>query len=119
MSEPTIRFDDGAGYEQMMGKWSRLAGDIFLDWLQAPAGLHWLDIGCGNGAFTETLIDRCAPSAISGIDPSEGQLLYARQRPGCRLECTAGTSSGQLGLRRLSVSLLWQCFLDSVLDHGR
>lgn len=85
MTDQTIRFDDGAGYEQMMGKWSRLAGDIFLDWLQAPAGLHWLDIGCGNGAFTETLIERCAPSAISGIDPSEGQLLYARQRPGCRM----------------------------------
>ena len=85
MSEPMIRFDDGAGYEQMMGKWSRLAGDIFLDWLQAPAGLRWLDIGCGNGAFTETLIERCAPSAISGIDPSEGQLLYARQRAACRM----------------------------------
>ena len=41
MTDQTIRFDDGAGYEQMMGKWSRLAGDIFLDWLQAPAGLHW------------------------------------------------------------------------------
>ena len=84
MTEQTIRFDDGAGYEQMMGKWSRLAGDVFLDWLQAPAGKHWVDIGCGNGAFTELLIERCAPSAVSGIDPSEGQLAYARERPGCR-----------------------------------
>lgn len=85
MTKQTIRFDDGAGYEQMMGKWSRLAGDIFLDWLQVPAGLQWLDIGCGNGAFTQALIERCAPSAICGIDPSEGQLLYARQRPGCSM----------------------------------
>ena len=84
MTEQTIRFDDGAGYEQMMGKWSRLAGDVFLDWLQAPAGKLWVDIGCGNGAFTELLIDRCAPVAVSGIDPSGGQLAYARERPGCR-----------------------------------
>jgi hypothetical protein len=28
-----IRFDDGAAYERYMGVWSRLAGDVFLDWL--------------------------------------------------------------------------------------
>jgi SAM-dependent methyltransferase len=43
-------------------------------------GLRWLDVGCGNGAFTEVLIARCAPAAVSGIDPSEGQLSYARAR---------------------------------------
>ena len=42
-----------------------------------------------------------------------------RQRPAGRLECPAGTSPGQLGLRWLLVSLLWQCFLHSVLDRGR
>ena len=84
MSVMNICFDDGAGYEQMMGKWSTLASTVFLDWLQAPEGQRWVDIGCGNGAFTETLIDRCAPSAVSGIDPSEGQLNYAKQRDTCR-----------------------------------
>ena len=33
MSETTIRFEDGAAYELGMGGWSRLAGEIFLDWL--------------------------------------------------------------------------------------
>src|SRR5215831_20838653 len=33
MVEHQIRFDDGAAYERMMGNWSRLAGDICLDWL--------------------------------------------------------------------------------------
>ena len=84
MSVMNIRFDDGAGYEQMMGKWSRLTGTAFLDWLQVPAGQKWVDVGCGNGAFTETLIEQCAPLAVSGIDPSEGQLLYAKQREACR-----------------------------------
>jgi ubiquinone/menaquinone biosynthesis C-methylase UbiE len=85
MAEPQIRFDDGAGYERMMGTWSRLAGDVFLDWLAPPPGLRWLDVGCGNGAFTEAIVERCAPAAVEGIDPSEGQLAYARQRPASRL----------------------------------
>lgn len=80
MAEPKIRFDDGAAYEQMMGIWSRFAGEIFLDWLKPPSGLRWIDIGCGNGAFTELLVDRCSPAEVQGIDPAEGQLAFARTR---------------------------------------
>ena len=82
MAEPQIRFEDGAAYERMMGKWSRLAGAVFLDWVAPAKGLRWVDVGCGNGAFTELLVERCAPAAIDGIDPSEGQLNFARTRPG-------------------------------------
>jgi SAM-dependent methyltransferase len=80
MAEPQIRFDDGAGYERMMGKWSRLAGEVFLDWLKPASGLRWIDVGCGNGAFTELLAERCRPAEIQGIDPSEAQLAFARAR---------------------------------------
>lgn len=79
---PSVRFNDGAAYERMMGVWSRLAGEVFIDWLAPQPGLAWADIGCGNGAFTELLVQRCAPSAVEGVDPSEGQLAYARKRPG-------------------------------------
>ena len=85
MAETQIRFDDGAGYEEMMGKWSRLAGDVFLDWVAPPGGLRWVDVGCGNGAFTQLLVDRCEPASVQGIDPSEGQLAFARTRPASRL----------------------------------
>lgn len=81
MNEPQIRFDDGAAYEDFMGRWSRVAGDVFLDWLAPPSGWRWADIGCGNGAFTEMLMQRCAPADVQGIDPSEGQIAYARGRP--------------------------------------
>jgi ubiquinone/menaquinone biosynthesis C-methylase UbiE len=80
MAEPQIKFEDGAGYENMMGVWSRFAGDVFLDWLALPKGLRCVDVGCGNGAFTELLVERCAPSDVQGIDPSPGQLAFARQR---------------------------------------
>jgi ubiquinone/menaquinone biosynthesis C-methylase UbiE len=84
MAEPAITFDDGVLYERAMGAWSRLAGEVFLDWLAPPPGLRWIDVGCGNGAFTEVLLGRCAPAEVQGIDPSEGQLAYARTRPGAR-----------------------------------
>jgi SAM-dependent methyltransferase len=80
-----IRFDDGAAYERYMGKWSQLAGETFLDWLAPKPGLRWLDVGCGNGAFTEMLVERCAPVSVQGIDPSEGQLAFARTRPVSRV----------------------------------
>src|SRR5256714_8430129 len=81
MPTTEIRFDDGAAYERYMGTWSQLAGQAFLDWLEPKPGGRWLDIGCGNGAFTEMIVRRCAPSAVHGIDPSEAQLAYARTRP--------------------------------------
>ena len=81
MATAPIRFDDGAAYERFMGLWSQRVGQAFLDWLSPPPGGQWLDVGCGNGAFTERLVAECAPDSIDGIDPSEGQLAYARSRP--------------------------------------
>ena len=81
MTTNEIRFDDGAAYERYMGVWSQLAGKSFLEWLAPQSAEQWLDIGCGNGAFTEMLVESCTPSTIDGIDPSEAQLAYARTRP--------------------------------------
>lgn len=80
MEAPQIRFDDGAAYEDFMGKWSRLAGDTFLHWLDPAPGWRWVDVGCGNGAFTEMLVERCAPVVVQGIDPSAEQIAFARER---------------------------------------
>ncbi len=85
MSEAANLFADGKAYERLMGRWSQLAGAQFLDWLDAPANLKWIDVGCGNGAFTEVLIARCAPLSVMGVDPSEGQIAFARTRPGAKL----------------------------------
>lgn len=79
--KPAIVFKDGAAYDRYMGAWSRLAGEAFLEWLKPKAGLRWLDVGCGNGAFTELIARRCAPSTLEGIDPSEAQLESARAHP--------------------------------------
>ena len=83
-AEP-FRFDDGAAYERHMGTWSRFAGDVSLDWLAPQPALRWVDVGCGNGAFSERIVERFKPTEVQGIDPSEGQLAFARTRPAARL----------------------------------
>ena len=79
-SEP-IRFTDGAAYYRFMGVWSRLAGQEFLGWITPQSGLRWLDVGCGNGAFTELIAEQGEPLLLVGIDPSDAQLAFARKHP--------------------------------------
>jgi ubiquinone/menaquinone biosynthesis C-methylase UbiE len=75
-------FKDGAAYERVTGRWSRVAGEAFFDWLALPGGLRWLDVGCGNGAFTEIILNKAAPASLSGVDKAEAQIDFARKRPG-------------------------------------
>lgn len=53
---------------------------MFLNFLSPQPDQRWLDVGCGNGAFTDLVMHNCAPDGMHGIDPSEGQLVYARER---------------------------------------
>jgi len=78
--DAAIRFDDGAAYECFMGRWSRAAGVLFLDWLAPPTQARWLEIGCGSGAFTALIHERCHPAAIVALDPAPAQIAYARRR---------------------------------------
>jgi SAM-dependent methyltransferase len=79
MTEP-IRFDDGAAYERFMGRWSQLVGTRFLEWIDPQHGWDWVDVGCGNGAFTALIVEHHAPASVHGVDPSEAQLAFARER---------------------------------------
>lgn len=70
----------GAAYEPYVGRWSRLVARELLDWIQVPAGCGWLDVGCGTGALSETILARGAPRAVLGVDRSEGFVVHARTR---------------------------------------
>lgn len=84
MTDNAKLFNDGEAYERLMGRWSRLIGESFLDWLALPNGLRCLDVGCGNGAFTEVLIARGVAASVVGLDPSDGQIAFARERRGAK-----------------------------------
>lgn len=65
-------FERGDPYEYYMGRWSRRVAPLFLEWLGEPPGRRWLDIGCGTGALCAAILDRCAPTQVTGVEPSEG-----------------------------------------------
>ncbi len=72
----------GDAYEHYVGRWSRPVAREFIDWLAVPAGGRWLDVGCGTGALSQTILERAAPQSLMGIDPSEGFVAHARRAVG-------------------------------------
>jgi SAM-dependent methyltransferase len=72
-------WERGSLYEQYVGRWSRQVAPLFLSWLDIPAGRRWLDVGCGTGALCAAIVDRCSPSAVAGVEPSEGFLKTANE----------------------------------------
>src|SRR5512140_812342 len=70
---------NGQSYEAYVGRWSRAVALEFLAWLSIPADRRWLDIGCGTGALSETILQNASPKSVTGIDLSEEYLAYARQ----------------------------------------
>jgi len=82
MSESQSRsvWGSGAAYEPYVGRWSRLVAREFLTWLAMPPSARWLDVGCGTGALSQTILAQAAPAAVHGIDPSEGYLALAREQ---------------------------------------
>lgn len=80
MGETVSFFTDGQTYDKFMGRWSRAIGEIFVDWLSLPKGQRWLDVGCGTGVFSEVVLERCVPAAMSAIDAAPDQVAYAQSR---------------------------------------
>ncbi|HEU0199215.1 MAG TPA: methyltransferase domain-containing protein [Burkholderiaceae bacterium] len=84
MPEPVISatpkdvWASGAPYEAYVGRWSRRVATQFLHWLMPAPERVWLDVGCGTGALTQTILAAAAPGEVQGIDPSEGFVAHAR-----------------------------------------
>ena len=70
----------GVAYESYVGRWSRLVAREFVRWLAVPLQARWLDIGCGTGALSQTVLELAAPQSVLGVDPSEGYLELAHQQ---------------------------------------
>jgi len=77
-SRPTAAWTDGTAYEPFMGRCSRLAALAFLQWLDIPPANRWLDVGCGTGVLSQTILQSSAPVRIQGVDRSASYLPFAR-----------------------------------------
>jgi SAM-dependent methyltransferase len=78
MTRSTEVWAEADAYEPYIGRWSRLVARELLAWVQVAGGARWLDLGCGTGALSGTILELADPSALLGVDRSEGYVAYAR-----------------------------------------
>ena len=78
--KPNDNWANGESYERYMGRWSRLVAKEFLNWLAIPTGSQWLDVGCGTGALSQTILQRAEPARVTGVDRSEGFISLAKEQ---------------------------------------
>jgi SAM-dependent methyltransferase len=90
----------GEAYESYVGRWSRLVADRFVPWLEPVAGARWLDVGCGTGALTGTVLAAAAPASVLALDRSRGFLGQARRLAGAGF---GAADAGSLPVRDASV----------------
>jgi SAM-dependent methyltransferase len=87
------RWDDGSAYERYMGRWSGAVAAEFVDWLAVPLGAAWLDVGCGTGRLSQTLLARAGPRQVIGCDRSPTFVAFAAAAiADARLTCMVAES---------------------------
>ena len=79
MAESRDRWTSGDAYQRFMGRWSPYLAELFVPWLEIEPGLAWLDVGCGTGALSRTILALANPARVIGVDPSEAFVNFARQ----------------------------------------
>jgi SAM-dependent methyltransferase len=68
----------GDAYEPYVGRWSRVVAREFLSWLGDATAGTTVDVGCGTGALTQTLLAANSDARVNAIDASHGFVSYAR-----------------------------------------
>lgn len=90
----TDNWNAADSYQRYMGRWSDRIARHFVAGLTPPPSARWLDIGCGTGALTAAVLERCAPRSVDGVDPSVDFLARARVRlDDDRVTLTAGDAA--------------------------
>jgi SAM-dependent methyltransferase len=93
-SAVTGSWADGNRYEAYIGRWSRPVARQFVAELAVPAGRRWLDVGCGTGVLTRTVLDLAEPVGVRGIDRSPAFVRHAAAHvPDPRASFTTGDAA--------------------------
>jgi SAM-dependent methyltransferase len=73
------RWASGDAYEPYVGRWSRVVAAEFLGWLGMPRRRRWVDVGCGTGALTTTILRSAEPESVAAFDAAPAYAEYARR----------------------------------------
>ncbi len=87
------KWDAGDPYEYFMGRWSSKMSLEFLSWLDSASLDVWLDLGCGTGALSASIINNRSVGHLICVDPSKEYLMRAKQRVGAGEFITGSASN--------------------------
>lgn len=71
-------FDDGQGYELLMGRWSLPLGHEFVRFAGVEGAGRVLDVGCGTGSLVAAVLSADPAAEVVGVDPSAELVEAAR-----------------------------------------
>ncbi|WP_144294779.1 class I SAM-dependent methyltransferase [Rhodoligotrophos appendicifer] len=101
---------DAAGYEQLMGRWSKRLAPLFIEFAGIANGEKILDVGCGTGSLTFALANSAELREIKAIDYSPvfveeltrraktNSNITVQQADACALPFESGTFDRALAL---------------------
>lgn len=72
-------WESGNPYEFFMGRWSRPVAHRFLEWLAINEHQRWLDVGCGTGVLSSSILAMTNPQEVLGVDSSDTFIAFAQQ----------------------------------------
>ncbi len=108
----------GGAYESFIGRWSRHVAPAFLKWLGVPPGRTWLDVGCGTGILTQTILDIARPERVTGLDQAPGFISFAKSSvTDPRAEFIVGSATSLTPTPRSFDAIVSGLVLNFIPDH--
>jgi ubiquinone/menaquinone biosynthesis C-methylase UbiE len=80
LASSTYHADDGAAYEQFLGRWTRRLAPPLLDFAEFAAAGALLDVGTGTGSLAFAMAARWPGRSVVGIDTAAPYIAYARSQ---------------------------------------
>jgi SAM-dependent methyltransferase len=74
-----MSYSNPAAYDQFMGRWSARLAPLFAHFVGVRDGQCILDVGCGTGSLSRTLLAAGKKITITGVDPAQDYVSFVRR----------------------------------------